>query len=611
MTPTWWSQPFAPEGSATAEGIVKQLGLPSLEPLTVLVREAAQNSWDARIGEIPVHFRLSLRRLGAVAETWHRYLLPPPDPRAGIPLTEGLNTDSLMLVVSDRNTVGLGGPLRAGHRAPVGERPDFVQFLRNIGEPNDNQFGGGTYGFGKGIFFRVSQVSTILVDTRTLESGSAGRRLMGSSLGPSWFDAHDRRYTGRHWWGTVVDNVPDPLLDDHAASVIDDLALPGFRDHESGTDIVVLAPDLGSTGGQDPRPRTPAETADFLVSSLLWHLWPKMIPDPDGRHMRFSVDLDGEPVDVPDPDDVPELRPFVRALQRVRGGDAVAYRRTVAPRHAGGFALEPDAAGPGPSNSVIDAARPFDGPSRHVARMRTAELVVDYLEATPHPNPLLRYGAVFKATEDADEHFAASEPPTHDSWVETGLSGTTKGVVQRARLFIHNQISATFAPAPLPTGDNTASLGELSSRLARLVPPSLPDLDTEAGGRGGGAGGRAGGSRTGAPRLLGTPILKMRDNGPVLLARVLIGASDTERAVTAEAHVVIDGGAQEQTPPIGASTPSILGWSSVTGDTEAVTGPVLRLPPGPTVEWWVSATHVEDAVVAFRVSSPSGRHRAS
>jgi hypothetical protein len=110
--------------------------------------------------------------------------------------------------------------------------------------------------------------------------------------------------------------------------------------------------------------------------------------------------------------------------------------------------------------------------------------------------------------------------------------------------------------------------------------------------------------------LLGTPILKMRNNGPVLVARVLIGASDTERTVAAEAHVVIDGGAQEQTPPIGASIPSILGWSSVATDTEAATGPVLRLPAGPAVEWWVSATHVPDAVVAFRVRSAGGRPRA-
>lgn len=605
MTPTWWSQPFAPEGSATAEGIVKQLGMPSLDPLTVLVREAAQNSWDARIGGgTPVHFRLSLRRLGESAEIWRRYLLPPPNALTSIPLAEALTPDSFILVVSDRHTVGLGGPLRAGYRAPAGERPDFVQFLRNIGEPNDNRFGGGTYGFGKGIYFRISQASTILVDTRTHDSGPAGRRLMGTSLGPSWIDADDRRYTGRHWWGTVVDNVPDPILDVRAASVAADLTLPGFHDHDSGTDIVVLAPDLGTTGGPDPRPRTATEAAEFFASSLLWHLWPKMIPDSNSWPMRFSVDLDGKPVDIPDPADVPELQPFVRALQRIRTGNATPYRRTVAPLHAGWFALEPDAADTDTSNPVVEVARPFEGPSRHVARLRTAELIVDYLEGTPHPNPMLRYGAMFKATEDADGYFAAAEPPTHDSWVETGLTGTTKGVVQRARLFVHNQISATFAPPRNPGEDSAASLGELSSRLAGLVPPSLPDLDSGA--RDGGAG--HGGA--GTARVLGTPILQMRGDDPVLLARVRIGASDTERTVTAEAHVVIQGGAREQNPPIDAMTPSILDWAPATETHGASTGPILRLPPGPAAEWWVSATYVQDAVVAFRVRSASGRHRA-
>lgn len=250
MTPTWWSQPFAPEGSAAAEGIVKQLGRPSLDPLTVLIREAAQNSWDARLGHTPVRFGLSLRRLGDAAETWRRQLLPPPDPRADITLTDALSPDSLVLVVSDRDTVGLGGPLRAGHRPPAGERPDFVQFMRNIGEPNDNQFGGGTYGFGKGIYYRVSQISTILVDTRNRESGPTARRLMGSSLGPSWFDADDRRYTGRHWWGSVIDDVPDPLLGDHAAAVAEQLGLP---DSETNT----LAPTLSSSHPTSDRPAAP------------------------------------------------------------------------------------------------------------------------------------------------------------------------------------------------------------------------------------------------------------------------------------------------------------------------------------------------------------------
>ena len=290
MSVRWWSQPFAPEGSAAAEGIVKQLGRPALDPLTVLVREAAQNSWDAHLPDGVVEFGVDVRVLGENVDAWRQLLLPGPARESDVDLDNALRPESVVLVVSDRNTVGLGGPLRAGERARDQEKADFVQFLRNVGEPSDHEFGGGTYGFGKGIFYRLSRIGAILVDTNTAAGGPAGRRLMGAALGHSWY-LGDRRFTGRHWWGHVAaDDVPDPILAGQADSVATALGLPGFADGRTGTDIVVLAADLGSTGSEpSARERTAAEAATFIASSILWNLWPKMLPDGDGRHMRFSV----------------------------------------------------------------------------------------------------------------------------------------------------------------------------------------------------------------------------------------------------------------------------------------------------------------------------------
>lgn len=84
MSGRWWSQPFAPEGSAAAEGIVKQLGRPALDPLTVLVREAAQNSWDARLSDGLVEFGIDVRVLGDDIGAW-RSLLLPDRPRSRTP----------------------------------------------------------------------------------------------------------------------------------------------------------------------------------------------------------------------------------------------------------------------------------------------------------------------------------------------------------------------------------------------------------------------------------------------------------------------------------------------------------------------------------------------
>jgi len=467
----WWSQPFAPEGSAAAEGIIKQLGRPALDPLTVLVREAAQNSWDAHLADDVVEFRVDIRVLGTGVDAWRELLLPGPSSESNVDLDKALRSEAVVLVVSDRNTVGLGGPLRAGERARDEETPNFVQFLRNVGEPSDHQFGGGTYGFGKGVFYQLSRVGAILVDTNTAVEGPAGRRLMGAALGHSWYQG-DRRFTGRHWWGHVAaDDVPDPVLDAQAGAIADTLGLPGFADGRTGTDIVILAADLGSTGPEpESRDRNPHEAATFIASSILWNLWPKMIRDELGRHMRFAVSVDGSVVPLPEPDSFDELAPFVDALRSVRADRGVPYSRTVPPKHAGSFAMSVGAVDDGSAPILVTAAKPFGGPSHHVARMRVAELVVDYLPGPLHPDTRLTYGAVFKASEGADALFASSEPPTHDDWVSKGLSGPARGVVMGARAFVQKQLDERLGLGPQAGGSGGQGLGQLSALLASVVP---------------------------------------------------------------------------------------------------------------------------------------------
>src|SRR4051812_44975955 len=41
----------SPTGGPKAEGAKRVLGTPSMGPLTVVLREAVQNSWDARVGD--------------------------------------------------------------------------------------------------------------------------------------------------------------------------------------------------------------------------------------------------------------------------------------------------------------------------------------------------------------------------------------------------------------------------------------------------------------------------------------------------------------------------------------------------------------------------------
>jgi hypothetical protein len=603
MSVQWWSQPFAPEGSAAAEGIVKQLGRPLLDPLTVLVREAAQNSWDARTPGRTVDFGIDIRVLGQDAALWRELLLPGPATESKLAIEEVLRPDSVVVVVSDRNTAGLGGPLRAGVKADAGEKADFVQFLRNVGEPSDHEFGGGTYGFGKGIFYRLSRAGAILVDTLTPSTGPESRRLMGAALGHSWYQG-DRRYTGRHWWGEVgPDDVPDPMVGDAADWVSRRLGLPGFGDGRTGTDIVVLGVDLGVVGSEaDFRERTPHEAATFLTSSILWNLWPKLVPDRDGQQMRFAVGVQGSAEPVPSPDRIEDLAPFVEALVEVRRDGGDAYTRTVAPRHAGSMALALTSAAGASNRQLVTAARPFSGPSHHVARMRVAELVVDYFAGPPHPDPRLSYAGVFRASEDADELFATAEPPTHDDWVSKGLTGTARGVVQGARAFILRRIDERFATGTQTGGTSGQGLGQLAARLASVIPArAADDVTGDGGGGGSGGGGGARGGRGRKARLVGSPRLYIQEGQPYLVAVVSVPAATNVRVLTVDVDVVLEGGGRETEAPVGSSSPRVIQWQSADGQT-VVPGASIRITAGPESDWYVLAGHVPDAVVRFRVS---------
>ncbi|MEV7807251.1 hypothetical protein AB0O28_30330 [Microbispora sp. NPDC088329] len=616
MSGRWWSQPFAPEGSAAAEGIVKQLGRPALDPLTILVREAAQNSWDAHLPDGIVDFHVDVRTLGDNSHTWREVLLPGPPPDSRVDLEKALCPEAVVVVVSDRNTRGLGGPLRAGQRARHEEIPDFVQFLRNVGEPSDHQFGGGTYGFGKGIFYQLSRVGAILVDTHTFEAGPNSRRFMGAALGHSW-SLGDRLFTGRHWWGLVAeDDVPDPVLAAEADAISGTLKLPGFADGRTGTDIVILAANLGSTGPtSDPHERTPQEAATFLASSILWNLWPKMVPDELGCQMRFSVGVDGSGVLILEPEKFEELAPFVEALREVRAGGGAPFSRTVPPKNAGSFGLALGAAVES-TRLLVKAAKPFEGPPHHVARMRVAELVVDYLAGPPHPDSRIAYGGVFKSSEDADRLFASAEPPTHDDWVSKGLSGAARGVVVGARTFLQKQLDEKLGLAPHAGGSGGQGLGQLSALLASVVPSRFSSSEyrdstpAPAGGSAGGGGiginggsdlsGRVPSRRGGKPRIVGTPVLQVHQGQPYLVAAIKVPAADVERVLYADVDVVVEGGGREGEPPLGAAAPEILQWQSAAGD--VVQGRTLRMSAGEESEWYVYATHVPDAVVRFRVS---------
>jgi hypothetical protein len=592
MSGRWWSQPYRPDGAAAADGINRQLGAPSLDPLVVLLRETGQNSWDARADGRGISMTYAVDRLDdSRSKALRELFLPGPHGDIG-KLDDALLSGSAVMMVSDRGTTGLGGPTRSDV-FETGEPRDFVNFVRNVGSARDRELGGGTYGFGKGAFFRVSSVGTILVETACRRGDRIERRLMASALGRA-FDADGLGYTGRHWWGEIRNDVIEPLLDEAAGAVSSALGLRGFAAGETGTDVYVLGALLGDNDGDERFPRTCEDAATVIASAALWYLWPKLIRR-DGRpSIDLSVTSNGVPVNLPEPEAVSQLFPFVQSLRTLDRGGGTVFERKRPAVTIGSVAVEKDIFVNRPDR-VVDVVAPFSGPARHCARMRAVELVVDYYEGEQLPDPY-QYGAVFRSAdvEFVDECFAAAEPPTHDAWVVRTLTGTARGVVEGATRFVRETLRSVAEPAVIPQShDADVPAGVLSHALAGLLAGAPGDGKLRGGGGRGGGGNGPGSvvSSVGAPRLV------VR-NGVALVAQDVKIESSARCVAEAQGVVAVDGGLEQSAPP-GASVPTVEGWEA--SDGTWVAGKTLVLEKDAPRKWTVFVRPAGDSATAVRV----------
>lgn len=611
--PRWFSQPYPPEGASAAEGIRNQLGRPELDLLTMLVRESAQNSWDARIkpSPAPVDYRIDMWTVGpAHAGAWRDLLLEGAPTRAeNFPLHRALRHGPVrVLAVSDRGTRGLGGPTRADNA--VGSERDFVSFIRNIGEPRDTPLGGGTYGFGKGIFYLLSQSGTVLVHSRChTAEGELETRLIGCTLWKSYVAAEQdggRRYTGRHWWGDTSGQVVEPLVGQEAENVARRLGLTPFGPEETGTTVVVIDPHLDGL--------EPSEAADYLAETITWHLWPKMISTDDKPlAMRFTVTCDGVPHPVPDPRETRPLNLFVAAHEAMtssNGRDLHCMRPT---RHLGRLGLvkrimpplEPTRA-----SSMLD----IDGLVHHVCLMRPAELVVTYYAGPKPPSANQGYAGVFRADTSMDEIYAQAEPPTHDAWHPHSLEKPGSTFVRATFRRIDESLDDLLSlGGTARAGSSAVALGAASSMFSGLVggawgiggatayskPGSTTSRARKAGGdedasrkssvrstpgatsgthvtaAGGheltsdglGDSGAPAHTRHRRPRVqyVGDPYYEDRQDSDVLVQEFRLPVPGPQRIRIDLAVTLPGSGGRETDPPIGAMMPGLIGWEDDQG----------------------------------------------
>ena len=416
---SWFPKQFGP-GDIDGVGAKRLLGTPKLDPAWLLVRETAQNTWDARGTAHSIDFILNLRLLnGSVMETLRRRVLTDDPPKTG--LAELLRRDEIWaLEISDRGTVGLGGPIRNDLAVDPGVDTDFIDLVFNIGAPRDVYLGGGTYGFGKTIAYVVSSVGTVLFWSRCEGSQGLEYRLIGSAIGDG-FNRHGLRFTGRHWWGNAIaeENRVEPAVGDVAEELGEAVFDTHFDRAVTGTSILILDPQLGGD--------SPEENAELLTDAVVWNLWPKLLTEQSGHsRMNISVQLNGTPIALPSVEQHPTLSGHAQCLLAVRAVQAgsdltnLRFRYPVEIQEIwlerpltllGHLAL---ARYPVPARA--------ESPSHSITLMRhQAELVVRYFERQELNVEGFQWAGVFKPVAKVDDSFALAEPPAHDDWVPQAI----------------------------------------------------------------------------------------------------------------------------------------------------------------------------------------------
>lgn len=611
------SERFRPEGGAAGQGIMRALGRPRLDQLSVLVRESVQNSWDARLdpkNNSIIEFSAFLEGVTRDQLECLKKIVFNEKP-AKHPIREHLSGGLKRLILQDRGTLGLNGPVFV-ERPP---RPEdrFVNFCRMFGRASEGALGGGTYGYGKAVYYGASQAASIIVHTRSRAGGNYKERLIGMSL---WKTNPDSLDTGRYWWGAAKGA---PIENNAAAKLAAALGFRPFNDNETGTSIMIIAPKFESAIS------APEDAARCIAESMAIWFWPRMLGCADDLgHIKFAVSSDGKPVAVPDPkrhspfnlyaaalDSLvrrarknKEVQPpsLVRAIRIERPAARLGWLSlSLAPRHVREDMAICKLEGHAFADQV-DQRGAHMPHAHHVALLRGPGQVIKYMPCRAYPDEGMEYAGLFLVDGEADNHddndaineaFAKSEPPSHDDWTPDDLEEDWHRRYVRVALREIKNVSDEFADAgkPIVADADQEPLGAISAQLGELMSAPGPGASSET--RGGGVGGGIGGGGANGVKLqiTGDGILEMLEGSVVFALPFRVLSPSAGATIEAFPKVLVAGGGTESEAPTGDDEPEVIGWRRPNGN--IVRTSKLRLKKADDSDWHAIVRVPTDAMV--------------
>ena len=476
MTLGWHFEKIGEMGGAHAGAYRNPLAGSGLVREHKLAREAIQNSVDAQRDDEVVRVRFELEsltgdRLDQIGRDLQlldcggpvERLLDVPELGVDKPDFFDAQIDSdgrsnTVLFIEDSGTHGLGGPCTATKTNEMESR--YYRLILGFGVSDEShESRGGSFGFGKSVYWESSQVNTVAfysVFAPSEDTDFTHARLIVSGL----FDEHDyegERYVGRAWLGVrKSESYYAPLVDDSAHEMAERLGFRRRISNQLGTSMMILGCDLD---------------IDAIREGVQNHWWPRIV---DGDLTVELVD-DGITVSPPTPREVEALAPYILAYEKAKerfalndeSGVVSKFRRSQG-REVGWCAVVPaDRDDFPPEESRSHALKPMYPDINEVALIRSPRMVVAYHELRSGPDVV----GAFVADDDIDPVLKLAEPPDHTRWAEDSgrlVPAHDKTLVRRMDERINRVVEELRKHLRGETPDVSGSPRQLEEMMGRL-----------------------------------------------------------------------------------------------------------------------------------------------
>lgn len=444
-------------GYISASGVIRAINVSNLSIPEVLLREAVQNSFDAK-KENSNFINFEMRAYNFSDEQFSNFKNLFEEGTALNPtfykkyIASKIKKSMLNIEVADTNTVGLTGYPGVTNRND--NKQHFYKFVYVTGNDKGiDSNAGGSYGFGKAAFYSFSKVRTICIYSRIKsEAHTAGKHNYQSRF---IITTVDERITDticdRCWWGKEAkysDNPASyaaPLLDNQADEIAISIGMKKFGIDETGTKILILDAGIDDSKinfGNETNIKTIDDIFiyDFPRYIVHWY-WPKIITN----EIKFTLEYKGKNVPLDDPHDIYPYSEFViayeggqrkysdRKIQETYGFKRVTMLRPVA--ELGFVSVKKSKISVGRKCEYRDLFKDFDNPIPSVAFMRGIGHIVFYKHYKFVDSSVMQdtcFG-VFKVNKtsctengsqgEIDRYFRDIEDQTHERWVHKKEKG--------------------------------------------------------------------------------------------------------------------------------------------------------------------------------------------